>query len=118
MSRHDPDPEEGPEPPRLKRLRWLVNALTLTLILGVITIVALLVIRLGPAATPVPLPAAVALPAGERAEAVTVGDTWLAVVTTDAAGRQRIRILDRTTGVERGTTEIAPAASVRATGAR
>ena len=38
--------EDFPEPPRLRRLRRLVTALTVTLIVGVITIVGLLVIRL------------------------------------------------------------------------
>ena len=28
-------PEDFPEPPRLRQLRWLVNALTATLIVGV-----------------------------------------------------------------------------------
>ncbi len=83
--------------------------LTITLILGVITVVALLVIRLsavGPA--PVALPAEITLPAGERAEAVTLGQSWIAVVTVDAAGKERIRVLDRATGAPRSVTEIAP----------
>ena len=55
------------------------------------------------------LPPEIALPAGESARAVTLGDGWLAVVTVDAAGRERIRVLDRATGAERAVTEIAPA---------
>lgn len=110
MARHDPDGDgaaDPPEPPRLRQLRWLVNALTLTLIVGVIIVVGLLVIRLRPAPLP-PLPEAVALPGGEQAEAVTFGTGWIAVVTTDAEGTQRIRVLDRLTGAERAVTEIAP----------
>lgn len=111
MARHDPelDPaEDPPEPPRLRQLRWLVNALMLVLIAGVITVTALLVIRLAPFAAP-GLPESLTLPPGERAEAVTLGRDWLAVVTTDAEGRQRVRVLDRATGAERGSLEIAPA---------
>ncbi|MFO1209265.1 MAG: DUF6476 family protein [Amaricoccus sp.] len=103
-------PEDFPEPPRLRQLRWLVNALTATLIVGVIAIVTLLVIRLGPMpqSSP-PLPPSVRLPAGESARAVTFGSGWMAVVTVDAGGKERIRVLDARTGDERAVTEIAPA---------
>ena len=101
--------EDFPEPPRLRRLRRLVTAADRD------------ADRRGdsnrrPAchppvgARPAPaLPAEIALPAGESARAVTLGDGWLAVVTVDAAGRERIRVLDRATGAERAVTEIAPA---------
>ncbi len=85
-----------------------MTALTVTLILGVITIVGLLVIRLSRLAPPPPLPATVQLPAGEKAMAMTLGSDWLGVVTIDAAGTERIRVLDRETGAERGLTLIAP----------
>jgi hypothetical protein len=104
-----PASDEFPEPRRLRQLRWLVTALTATLIAGVITIVALLVIRLAPVARPPALPPEIRLPAGESARAVTLGDDWLAVVTVDSAGRERIRVLDRATGAERGSADIAPA---------
>jgi len=100
-----------PEPPGLRRLRRLVTLLTATLILGVITVVALLVIRLaalGPAEGPA-LPPELALPAGETARAATLGTGWVAVVTVDAAGVERIRVLDAATGAERAAVEIAPA---------
>jgi hypothetical protein len=111
MGRTDPDsdgPEDFPEPPRLRQLRWLVNALMLTLIAGVILITTVLVIRLAPFGAPPPLPAEVRLPGGERADAVTLGRDWIAVVTTDAGGTERIRVLDRTTGLERASIEILP----------
>jgi hypothetical protein len=85
-----------------------VNALTATLILGITAIVALLVIRLAPGPALPPLPPEVRLPVGESARAVTLGDGWLAVVTVDDDGRERIRILDRATGEQRSVTEIAP----------
>jgi hypothetical protein len=102
---------ELPEPPGLRRLRRLVTGLTATLILGVITVVALLVIRLT-ALAPAPLPALpphLELPRGERAQAVTLGAGWVAVVTRDAAGAERIRVLDAATGAPRGVLGIAPA---------
>lgn len=107
MGDETPVDEDFPEPPRLRQLRLLVNALTATLILGVIAIVALLVIRLAPGPA-LPLPPEVRLPAGESARAVTFGDGWLAVVTVDGEGRERIRVLDRATGAPRAVTEIAP----------
>jgi hypothetical protein len=104
-----PGGEDFPEPPRLRQLRWLVTALTATLIAGVIAIVGLLVIRLTtPPPAPV-LPSVVRLPAGESAQAVTFGGGWVAVVTIDGAGRERIRVLDGRTGAERGQADIAPA---------
>ena len=92
----------------LRRLRRLVTTLTITLILGVITVVALLVIRLAGMTPPPDLPATVALPAGEQATAMTLGEGWIAVATVDPRGAERIRVLDAKTGAPRGVTEIAP----------
>lgn len=92
----------------LRRLRRLVTALTITLILGVITIVVLLVIRLAGMTPPPDLPATVALPPGEEATAMTRGEGWVAVVTIDARGAERIRVIDAATGAPRSVTEIAP----------
>lgn len=100
------DAEDIPEPPRLRQLRWLVNTLLLVLIAGVVIITTLLVIRLAPLGTPPPVPGNITLPAGERAGAVTFGNDWIALVTTDEAGAERIRILDRTTGIERAVIPI------------
>ena len=80
-----PDDATGALPPSLRLLKWLVIALTLTMIIGVITVVTLLVTRMPTAfSAPGPvLPADFALPAGVKAEAVTFGQGWVAVVTTD-----------------------------------
>jgi Family of unknown function (DUF6476) len=100
-------PEDFPEPLRLKHLRWLVNALTITLIAGFLTIVIALVLRLT-AEPPLPeVPAALSLPPGEEARAVTFGSGWVAVVTVDRGGGERIRVLDAATGAERGSLLIA-----------
>ena len=104
-----PGDEDFPEPPRLRQLRRLVTALTATLIVGVITIV-------GAACHP-PLVRRrrrrgcrrrSRLPPGERAEAVTFGSGWLAVVTVDGAGQERIRVLDRATGARAGSRPRSP----------
>lgn len=100
--------EESREPPRLRLLRRMVLALTATLIAGVIAIVLLLVIRLQAEPAPIALPPEVRLPQGESARAVTLGSNWLAVVTADAEGHERIRVFDRTSGAERAAVDIEP----------
>jgi hypothetical protein len=67
-------------------LKVLVTVLTATMIFGVLSIVALLVIRLqSPPPTPAPtdlaLPDSVVLPDGATATAVTRGSDWIAIVT-------------------------------------
>ncbi len=61
--------------------------LTLTMIMGVITVVGLLVTRMQqgfPTQTAAPtLPAGISLPAGATPQAVTFGANWVAIVTED-----------------------------------
>ena len=71
-------------------LKWLVIVLMITMIGGVITIVALLVTRM-PEGGAVVVPEAVVLPEGERAAAVTVAEGMLLVVTES----QRLLVFDR-----------------------
>lgn len=104
-----PDAAGPAEPPGLRRLRRLVTGLTATLIVGMIAVVALLVIRLAALEPPAPaLPPAIALPAGETARAVTLGTGWVAVVTADAAGVERVRVFDAADGAPRGEIAIEP----------
>jgi hypothetical protein len=79
-----PAAPDAPLPPSLRLLKWLVILLTLTMIGGVITVVALLVTRMPRAFSAVgpALPEGFALPAGTDAQAVTFGEDWVAVVTT------------------------------------
>lgn len=88
-----PDTPEPSLPPSLRLLKWLVVVLTLTMIGGVITVVALLVTRMPQSfATEGPkLPESITLPAGVTASAVTFGHDWIAVVTDD----NHILILDQ-----------------------
>ncbi len=79
------DPVSEALPPSLRLLKWLVIVLTLTMIGGVITVVGLLVTRMPHAfVAPAPsLPDDFSLPEGAKAQAVTFGTGWVAVVTTD-----------------------------------
>ena len=75
-----PEPEL---PPSLRFLKTLVTVLTITMIVGVITVVAVLVTRLQQISPAPGLPAGLTLPAGTKAQAVTMGTGWIAVVTTN-----------------------------------
>ena len=85
----------------MRFLRRLVTTLAAVMIVGLVVIVALLVIRLGPQPRPI-LPESIALPDGAGASAFTQGRDWIAVVTESdeiliysrdgTTLRQRIRI--------------------------
>jgi len=80
----DDAPEREALPPGLRLLKGLVIGLTLTMIGGVITVVAVVVTRMPQAMAQGPvLPDALILPPGAVAQAVTAGQGWFAVVTTD-----------------------------------
>ncbi len=96
------EPSTG-EVKHLKFLKWLVTLLTVTMIGGVLTIVALLVMRFG-AMNDVPLPDEIVLPDGSEAVAFTQGTTWFAVVTAD----DQILIFSRATGEILQTVQVVP----------
>lgn len=99
----DNAPEPLALPPSLRFLKWLVIVLTITMIVGVITVVGLLVTRMPKASSNVvPVPDEIKLPGGATAAAVTLGTDWIAVVTTD----DTILIFDRATGALRQHVEI------------
>jgi hypothetical protein len=76
--------DEARLPPSLRFLKALVIVLTLTMIGGVITVVAVIVTRMPQAIRPLPaLPDAVILPEGTTAHAITFGEGWLGVATSD-----------------------------------
>ena len=75
------DDDTAPLPPDLRFLKILVGTLAGVMILGLVTIVGLLVTRLG-AVAPLPvLPDSVVLPQGAEVAAVTYARDWLVVVT-------------------------------------
>jgi hypothetical protein len=84
------DQPEPPLPPGLRALKWLVIVLTLTMIVGVITVVAVLVTRIpqvfGGAGGR--LPEAIVLPDDAEARAVTFGQGWVGVVVAGAGGER------------------------------
>lgn len=77
----------------LKYLKWLVTALSVTMIVGFLTIVALFVMRFNDMDR-LELPEGVVLPQGDSAAAFTHGDGWFAIVTDD----DEILIFSRLTG--------------------
>lgn len=83
-------PDATELPPSLRFLKGLVITLMITMILGVIAVVATLVTRMPDGTAPV-LPNSLTLPEGETATAVTMGQGWFAVVTAS----QNILIFDR-----------------------
>ncbi|SLN33133.1 hypothetical protein PSA7680_01555 [Pseudoruegeria aquimaris] len=83
-------------------LRGLVLALTLTMIAGVVIIIALIVIRFREVRQSPDLPASIALPQGAEAIAFTQAPDWYAVVTKD----DRILIYDRRSGALRQTVTL------------
>ena len=94
---------DSPPPPEVRFLKLLVGALALVMIGGMVTIVALLALRLpGP---PPPLPDGIALPDGVRAEAVTLGRDFVAVVAGD-----EILVFDRGGGTLRQRIRLDPPA--------
>jgi hypothetical protein len=74
-------------PPSLRFLKGLVIVLTLTMIIGVITVVAVIVTRMPQSFAARPalpdLPSQISLPEGTKPQAVTFGKTWTAIVTED-----------------------------------
>ncbi|WP_170324579.1 DUF6476 family protein [Ruegeria arenilitoris] len=96
------EPQEPQETPQLRLLRRMVMLLTAVMIGGVLVTFALIVIRLSDR-TPT-LPDQVELPDGAKAQAVTIGNNWYAVVTDD----NRILIFDKTTGRQRQEITIEP----------
>lgn len=84
-------------PPSLRFLKGLVIVLTLTMIIGVITVVAVIVTRMPQsfAARPslpgsLALPDSITLPDDAKPQAITFGQSWMVVVTQD----NRILIFD------------------------
>lgn len=107
MSDIDNAPADGGQTPpaNLRFLKILVTVLAGTMIAGLIILIALIVIRF-PKVAPYPaLPDGIALPEGARAEAVTMGRGWVAVVTDG----DEIVIFDAKSGAERQRVRIAPA---------
>lgn len=79
-----------------------MTVLTATMILGVLTVIVLLVIRLNASEPTLTVPEQVTLPDGAVATAFTIGSDWFAVVTED----DQILIFDQVTGTLRQTVTV------------
>lgn len=100
---HTPEDETVVLSGPVRALQWLVIALTASMVVGVIAVVAVVVTRFPKPMTP-PMPSELALPAGQTPLAVTQGRDWVAVVS-DAG---RIFIFDRASGALRQEVVITP----------
>jgi hypothetical protein len=92
----------GADPGLVRYLRRLVTALTVTMIAGLLVLIALIVIRFRETPARLALPEGITLPEGARAAAFTQGRDWFAVVTED----DRILIYDRASGTLRQVVEL------------
>ena len=85
-----------------------MTILTASMILGLVTIIALIVIRvpnvIRTVADPVPLPENITLPADTKPASFTQGSDWYAVITT----KDKILIFNRSDGKLRQTIAINP----------
>lgn len=80
--------DNGPLPPNLRFLRVLVTVLTAVMILGVITIVALLVIRLGDTARPILVhPEFFAIPEGVNTVGYSIVNGYTVIIGDDGVIR-------------------------------
>jgi hypothetical protein len=98
----DEVPISQTEVKNLRFLRILVTTLTATMILGLLTIVALLVIRFTGETATLSVPDEITLPDGTTATAFTRGVGWYAIVT----GNDQILIYDAATNALRQTVKI------------
>ena len=94
---------QAPDEKTLRYLKALVTILTVTMILGFLTIVALFVMRFS-AMNKAELPDEITLPDGAKAQAFTRGDDWFAIVTED----DEILIYGKSTGNLRQRIQITP----------
>ncbi len=67
----------------MRYLKWLVTALSVTMIVGFIVLVTVVVMRFNQGTAPTAWPDTLALPEGVTAEAVTRGADFLLVVSDD-----------------------------------
>ncbi len=98
----DEVPISQTEVKNLRFLRILVTTLTATMILGLLTIVALLVIRFTGETATLSVPDEITLPDGTTATAFTRGGGWYAIVTSD----NQILIYDANTNALRQTVKV------------
>ncbi|MEL6218973.1 MAG: DUF6476 family protein [Pseudomonadota bacterium] len=97
------DPEDLPEPPALRRLRLLVSTLMVALIVGILSVAAVLVIRLGGLSPTAPklIPITAerfALPAGAEVQGLGRAGGEVLILLRLADGRERLHAYDAESG--------------------
>ncbi|MEM9426501.1 MAG: DUF6476 family protein [Pseudomonadota bacterium] len=97
------DEDQAPDLGTLRFLKTLVTVLTLTMIVGLVTIVGLFIARFS-AADDIAFPESITLPDGTVATAFTQGEAWYAVVTAE----DEILIYSRATGALRQRVTLEP----------
>ena len=94
-------PEGEEEPPQIRRLRVLVMVMLVVLMLGIVTIAATIVIRLGfggePSAQKLTADA-IALPAGAEITALGHGPSGVLITVRQEDGSEVLRLHDAATG--------------------
>ena len=90
---------DQPIPPEVRFVKRLVVVLTGVMIVGITLIVGLLVLRLSAPPAPLALPDGLEMPAGLRAEAVTLARDLVLVVPEGGA---EVLVFDRASGALRG----------------
>jgi hypothetical protein len=110
MPAPDPKSENWGDMPQFRTMRRMVTVLTATMIVGIAAIFAVITIRIAsePAAVTVKAFDAevVVVPAGEVITASGVTRGAISLVTRDAAGVERLRVFDPTTGAAVDIVEI------------
>lgn len=101
--------DDFPEPPRLRRLRWLVSGLMVALIVGVLAIATTIVIRFGflGGQEVVPLTASeLRLPASAEVVAVGRGEGTVLFLLRAPDGSETLHAFDRRTGAPAGVSAV------------
>jgi hypothetical protein len=101
-------PEDEEEPPQLRRLRLLVMALIVVLMLGIVTIAATIVIRLGFPSVPVePVPVeALTIPKAHEVIASGQGPGTVHLTLRGPDGVEALYVFDAETGKELSRTTL------------
>jgi hypothetical protein len=103
--------DDLPEPPQVRRLRLMVNALLVVLMVGMLVVVGAMVLKLGalgsaPKLAPITAEG-LTLPEGAKVVAVGQGGSDILVITRDAAGAETLRAFDPASGAQVSATPIA-----------
>jgi len=102
--------DDLPEPPQVRRLRLMVNALLVVLMVGMLVVVMAMVLKLGGLGGTPKLATITAqeltLPEGAEVVAVGQGGAGVLMITRDASGAETLRAFDPASGAQVSVTPI------------